>query len=99
MENSSVLREPPRYRSHKEVYAFKIKEIVFDSDLANQENRETDGSATITPVEAGYAQFKVSAAYVRKHEPKVGGYYLRYQDGYESWSPAEAFESGYTRVN
>lgn len=27
-----------------------------------------------------------------------GGYYVRYQDGYESWSPAEAFETGYVRI-
>ena len=32
-----------------------------------------------------------------KHE--AGGYYVRYPDGYESWSPAEAFEEGYTLVD
>lgn len=26
------------------------------------------------------------------------GYYVRYADGYESWSPAKAFEEGYTRI-
>jgi hypothetical protein len=29
----------------------------------------------------------------------VGGYYVRYEDGYESWSPAAAFEAGYTRLD
>ena len=29
---------------------------------------------------------------------KVGGYYVVYEDGYKSFSPAEAFESGYKRV-
>ena len=29
---------------------------------------------------------------------EAGGYYVRYPDGYESWSPAEAFEEGYTLV-
>lgn len=29
---------------------------------------------------------------------KVGGYYVVYEDGYESWSPAEAFEKGYTLI-
>ena len=28
----------------------------------------------------------------------LGGYYVRYEDGFESWSPAEAFEKGYTRL-
>lgn len=28
----------------------------------------------------------------------IGGYYVRYEDGFESWSPAKAFEEGYTKV-
>ena len=90
--------EMPKYRSHKEVWALKIKDIVFDVDLAKNSNRETDGSAIITPVDGVYAPFKVDSAYVRKHNPKAGGYYVVYADGYKSWSPAEAFEEGYTRV-
>lgn len=27
----------------------------------------------------------------------VGGYYVEYDDGYMSWSPARAFEDGYTK--
>jgi len=34
-----------------------------------------------------------------KHKPEVGGYYVVYADGYKSFSPAQAFEEGYTRVN
>lgn len=93
---------PPRYRSYKEakeVWALKIAAIEFDVDKAHAENRETDESAIITPAEPGYAPFKVDAAYVRKHEPKMGGYYVVYADGYRSWSPAAAFESGYRRVS
>ena len=38
--------------------------------------------------------------YYRQAQPsKSGGYYVRYPDGYESWSPAEAFEEGYTLVD
>jgi hypothetical protein len=90
--------EMPKYQSHKQVWALKIKDIMFDHDLAEIENRETDGSATITPEEDGYTPFKVDHAYCRKHEPKIGGYYVVYEDGYKSFSPAEAFESGYTKV-
>ena len=36
--------------------------------------------------------------YVKKHNPQAGGYYVVYEDGYKSWSPAEAFESGYTKM-
>jgi site-specific recombinase XerD len=34
--------------------------------------------------------------YVHKHKPEAGGYYVVYADGYKSYSPAKAFEEGYT---
>lgn len=84
MEN--VEREMPVYKCHKEVWALKIDAIGID---------ETD-QYTITPAEKGYASFKVSGEFMKKHNPKVGGYYVVYEDGYKSFSPAEAFEEGYT---
>ena len=90
--------ELPRYRSHKEVWGLKIASIEFDSYKARQEGRETDGSAMLLPEDPGYGPISVDGAYVRKHEPKPGGYYVIYQDGYKSFSPAEAFEQGYSRI-
>ena len=90
--------EMPKYKCYKEVWALKIAEIKRDGE---GENRETDGSALITPYGApgtSYAPFKVSAEYMHKHKPQVGGYYVVYADGYKSFSPAEAFESGYSLV-
>lgn len=98
MNDDTPYRALPRYQSHKKVYALKIAKIDFDIDRAHAENRETDGSAIITPVENGYAPFKVDRAYVSKHDPKAGGYYVVYADGYKSWSPAEAFEGGYDLI-
>ncbi len=99
MDNNTPARQMPQYQSHKKVWALKIQRIEFDADLAKEEgNRETDGSATITPEEKGYAPFKVDSAYVSKHKPQEGGYFVVYDDGYKSWSPAEAFESGYTLI-
>lgn len=95
----SVSTPMPQYQSHKKVWALKIKEIVFDSDLATETNRETDGSAIITPENENYAPFSVDFSYVKKHSPEVGGYYVVYEDGYKSFSPEEAFESGYTLIN
>ena len=92
----NVSREMPRYKSHKEVWALKIASISYDRDDAKAEGRETDGSAVITPEEDGYAPFKVPHDYVRKHKPEAGGYYVVYSDGYKSFSPAKAFEEGYT---
>lgn len=89
----------PRYQCHKKVWALKIKSIDFDWQAAQRENRETDGSATITPEDPRYAPFRVDHAYVRKHDPKVGGYYVVYDDGYKSYSPAKAFEEGYSLIS
>jgi len=88
--------EMPRYKCHKEVWALKIAAIAFDRDQAQRENRETDGTAIITPAEEGYAALRVPADFVRKHKPEAGGYYVVYADGYKSFSPANAFEDGYT---
>ena len=89
--------EMPKYKSHKEVWALKIKEIAFDIDEAKKEYRESDGSAMITPTEERYGRFKVDATYIRKHQPQIGGYYVVYEDGYKSFSPAKAFEKGYEK--
>lgn len=83
-------REMPRYQSHKKVWALKIKEL--------KPRSPDDGTLRCTPEESGYADFILDAAYVIKHNPSVGGYYVVYEDGYSSWSPAKAFEEGYTRV-
>ena len=94
MENSAQI-EMPKYVCHKEVWALKIKDIKLDGE---GEDRETDGTAMITPEENGYAPFRVDYAFLKKHIPQVGGYYVVYKDGYKSFSPAEAFESGYTKT-
>lgn len=90
--------EMPKYKSHKEVHALEIASVEKDIDKAQEDNRETDGTAMIYPVDRRYAPFKVEANYVNKHNPQAGGYYVVYEDGYESWSPKEAFESGYTLI-
>lgn len=83
-------RELPRYRSHKEVWALKIAEV--------KRGQLADGSAEIVPSDEGYQSFRVDRAYVLKHDPQPGGYYVLYGDGYRSFSPAEPFEAGYTLV-
>ncbi len=98
MNDTGAAAEMPKYKCHKIVHALKIERIDLDSDKAHTENRETDGSAIITPADEGFAQFKVDHQYVRKHQPKAGGYYVVYDDGYKSWSPAEAFEQGYSKI-
>jgi hypothetical protein len=79
----STAVEMPRYKCHKEVHALKIRAV---------------SGLTIVPEDSGYAPFEVPPAYLDKHKPEAGGYYVVYDDGYKSFSPAKAFEDGYTRL-
>ena len=78
----------PTYQSHKRVEAFKIELIVTGED-----------GGKLVPEDATLDKIHVTKEYMDKHEPQVGGYYVRYADGYESWSPAEAFEDGYAQID
>lgn len=83
-----------RYVSHKKVWALEIKSVEADGSAP----RGASCSAIVTPVEKGYAPFRVDEEYCRKHNPKAGGFYVVYADGYKSFSPAKAFREGYTRL-
>lgn len=98
LDDATPCGEMPKYRCHKEVWALKIRSVTYNSVLAQLSGNESDGSALIVPEDEGYAEFRVDAAYVRKHDPQPGGYYVVYADGYKSFSPADAFESGYVRI-
>lgn len=86
----------PRYRCHKEVWALKIDKLRPYSH--EDPDAETDGSFWLTFHDERYSPIHVDARYMRKHNPQSGGYYVQYQDGYKSFSPAEAFEAGYTLI-
>lgn len=89
METTQAMCEMPKYQSYKIVHALKIKEIVTDNA----------GNVSFIPQEQMYAPIELDKDYVEKHKPTVGGYYVVYKDGYKSFSPAEAFEEGYTRLS
>ena len=79
--------EMPQYRCHKIVSAAKITEFR--------------GNGTDTPdLILGEINGVVSLLeeWHKKHQPHVGGYYVIYDDGYSSFSPAKAFEDGYTKL-
>lgn len=77
------------YHSHKVVRAGKIRSVARGKDKANP------GSVYLT-LENGDTIHE-TAGYAEKHDPRAGGYYVMYPDGYTSWSPASAFEQGYTQ--
>ena len=81
----------PLYQCHKQVRACKISRVhVY---------RETDEDTFfLTPEDINLMTIEVDVDFFDRHKPKAGGYYIVYADGYESYSPAEAFESGYSRI-
>jgi hypothetical protein len=81
-------REMPRYQCHKQVHALKIKEL----------HQTPAGSWQVTPEDGSYAPLTLPEWWIRKHNPVAGGYYVVYEDGYASFSPAQAFEEGYSLI-
>jgi hypothetical protein len=79
------MKELQTYICHKRVQAFKIAEI-----------HPFALGAELVCAEADITIVSVNNAFIIRHAPEVGGYYVRYEDGYESYSPAKAFEEGYT---
>ena len=73
------------YKCHKQVKAFKISDIKLIEDSIYN----LIGSNDIVMVREDFMQ---------KFKPEVGGYYVLYNDGYQSYSPAEPFEEGYTEL-
>ena len=81
-------REMPKYVCHKEVHALKIESLYTSGH----------GHIMMVPALDGFATIRLDPEYVNKHGPQAGGYYVVYEDGYKSFSPAKAFEDGYTAV-
>ena len=77
----------PRYKCHKEVWALRIKEVVFEKVWV------------MYPADEGFGPIILSQEFVEKHNPQPGGYFVTYNGNYSSYSPAKAFEEGYTRIN
>ncbi|MES2319994.1 MAG: hypothetical protein V4631_21140 [Pseudomonadota bacterium] len=73
-----------QWQSHKKVRAEKITAIEIGAQTVRLQ------------FAAGHAE--VSHQWNVKHHPHAGGYFVVYEDGYSSFSPAPAFEAGYTEI-
>lgn len=73
----------PKWRCHKVVAAFKIGRIE---------------GCRLYSFDDETVFVDVSPDYTNRHPLNEAGYYVRYEDGYESWSPSDAFEKGYTQL-
>jgi hypothetical protein len=78
------------YVCHKTVRAMQIAEIH-----PGRADKRGPGSTLRSP---DGEEFSVSDKWTQKHNPQEGGYFVLYADGYESYSPRDAFESGYTLI-
>lgn len=73
----------PEWQCHKRVNAAKIVGIT--EDAAGHALNLGEFGVTF-----------VTSQWLTQHGAKPGGYYVVYSDGYASYSPASAFEGGYT---
>jgi hypothetical protein len=85
----------PHYRCHKVVGAAKIVSVRRDSSPPVGDALTWEIALNVAGTEL---KVHVDAWWVAKNQPQIGGYFVRYEDGYESFSPAQPFEDGYTKV-
>ena len=78
----------PEYLCHKIVRAAKIVGVALSP---------TPGFHRLAL--EGAAHVDVTRMWYGNRAPQPGGYYVQYEDGYSSYSPAEAFEVGYEPFN
>jgi hypothetical protein len=95
-EEARTEAELPKYRSHKIVWALKIKSV--QAPPLTSSDPRADSGGHIVPADARYGPVEINSDYYLRHKPEAGGYYVVYEDGYKSFSPAAAFESGYTLI-
>lgn len=90
-----------KFKSHKIVEGAKIVAIdKFDNpDKSGTTAASSYGAVLTVMTPDGEASIKVSPEYMNRHQPYAGGYFVRYEDGYQSFSPSEAFENGYTAMD
>lgn len=87
--NSPTAQKMLRYQCHKQVCALKIGDII---------KVHADGTATLEICDPGFPFVVVGKDVISRYMPLPGDYYVVYDDGYQSISPAKAFEEGYTRI-
>lgn len=87
----------PQWKSHKIVWGDKIRGVTSATSAA-PDDKAFSGEIWVLHCGARVPVSKDLLSRVPTGQFTAGGYYVRYQDGYESWSPAKAFEEGYTRT-
>lgn len=84
MNDTQPSLEMPRYVCHKTVHALKVGAEWEDDILI------------LYPEDPRYARIIMPEKWGIEKKVTERGYFVVYEDGYTSWSPAETFEKGYT---
>jgi hypothetical protein len=86
-----MTKEMPLYTCHKRVRALEIKEVHhFRIDVAN--------GAAVRTIVFEDRSLDLPADMFTRYIPVSGDFYVVYEDGYESFSPRNAFLDGYTET-
>lgn len=82
-----------KWRSHKVVEAGQIVSLG-----AAHPNGDTQHTLQVKDHYGAPMGITVPGDFFARGMPAVGDYLVVYEDGYKSWSPAAAFEAGYTKA-
>lgn len=87
-ENQLPQTPMPAFISHKRVWALKIAKVHVDED----------GQGIALVFEGNHFAMRAFTSSQLEHKPipEAGMYFVQYEGGYFSFSPADAFEKGYT---
>ena len=87
-ENQLPQSPMPAFISHKRVWALKIAKVHTDED----------GQGIALAFEGNHFAMRAFTSSQLEHKPvpEVGMYFVQYEGGYFSFSPADAFEKGYS---
>ena len=93
--NLGPSKEMPQYRCHKVVRAAKITGLSTDDSIWATKTPNEVVEITLGEIQGVWV---TTAQWCREHKAQIGGYLVQYEDGYRSYSPAKAFEEGYTKL-
>lgn len=86
----------PRYRCHKVVEAAEIRGVTLIAGRGAVLQLHLGTTMVSRGVETDHCvEVEVGRDWCDHHKVQPGGYFVRYADGYTSFSPAAAFEEGY----
>jgi hypothetical protein len=82
----------PAYESHKKVHALEIRAV-------GQYRTNAEGKVVRKVSFADNSSREIGEEVFRRYVPKVGDFYVVYENDYESFSPGDVFRAGYKAID